>query len=111
MAGDAEVLEVHVTGDDRAVVDGLVRGAVERRLAACGQVVGPVTSTYRWEGRVTTDEEWLALLKTSAARVDELIAWLVAEHPYDEPEVLALPVAAGSAGYLAWVVEETRPAG
>jgi periplasmic divalent cation tolerance protein len=81
---------------------------VERRLAACVQTVGPIASRYRWRGDVETAREWQCLAKTEASRYAEVEAAIRELHPYDEPEILATPIAAGSAGYLAWVSESLR---
>jgi periplasmic divalent cation tolerance protein len=78
---------------------------VERRLAACVQTVGPIASRYRWQGKVETAREWQCLAKTEAARYAEIEAAIREIHPYDEPEIVATPIVAGSAGYLAWVSE------
>lgn len=88
--------------------DTLAHGVVERRLAACVNVLPKIRSVYRWEGAVTADEESLLLIKTTAATVATLREWLCAEHPYDVPEVIAVPVTAGAPDYLAWVANETR---
>ena len=82
---------------------------IERRLAACVQVVGPIESWYRWEGRVETATEWLCVAKTTAERYDELEAAIGELHSYDVPEVLAVPVVRGSAAYLRWLGEEAAP--
>ena len=76
---------------------------VERRLAACVQTVGPIASSYRWQGKVETAREWQCLAKTEAARYQEVEAAIRELHPYDEPEIVATPIVAGSAGYLAWI--------
>ena len=76
---------------------------VERRLAACVQTVGPISSRYRWQGKVETAREWQCLAKTEAARYQEVEAAIRELHPYDEPEIVATPIVAGSAGYLAWI--------
>jgi len=81
---------------------------VERRLAACVQVVGPVASRYRWQGEVETAREWQCLAKTEGRRYPEVEAAIRELHPYDEPEIVATSIAAGSAGYLAWVSESLR---
>lgn len=86
----------------------LARRAVEARLAACVQIVGPVRSVFRWEGEVAVETEWQVVAKTAADRVADLTAVLVAEHPYDVPEVVATPVVDGHGPYLDWVVAETR---
>jgi periplasmic divalent cation tolerance protein len=81
---------------------------VERRLAACVQTVGPIASRYRWQGEVEAAREWQCLAKTEASRYAEVEAAIRELHPYDEPEILATPIVAGSAGYLAWVSESLR---
>ncbi len=88
----------------------LARAAVEARLAACAQVTGPLASTYWWDEAVERAEEWLVMLKLPADRFEELAAFLAERHSYDEPEIVATPIVAGSAAYLSWVWEETRPA-
>lgn len=83
---------------------GRISGAlVEGRLAACVQVVGPVASRYRWQGEIETAEEWQCLAKTTAALYPRVEAAIREVHSYDEPEVVAVPILAGSDGYLAWI--------
>jgi periplasmic divalent cation tolerance protein len=86
----------------------LCRSLVERGLVACAQRI-PVESLYRWEGELVEDRETLVLLKTRRARSPELMAALQAQHPYDVPEVLELPVTGGWPPYLRWVDEQTDP--
>jgi len=102
---EAEVRVVLVTGPDDGTLVELGRTLVEERLAACVNVLGGVVSVYRWEGEVHEDRERLAVLKTTAPRLEDLTRRIRALHPYDEPEVVALPVAGGSPSYLAWVRE------
>jgi periplasmic divalent cation tolerance protein len=104
-----EYLQVQTTTDSRAEAMELGHAAVEARLAACAQVAGPVASTYWWEGGIERAEEWLVLLKLPAARLGELTAFLTERHSYDEPEIVALPIVAGSASFLSWLSEETVP--
>ncbi|MGP3989961.1 divalent-cation tolerance protein CutA [Streptomyces sp. 3N207] len=106
----AEILTVLTTTSSQEEAKALAAAAIERRLAACAQLTGPVTSVYRWEGAVQTDPEWQLLFKTSAARYEALETYLREAHPYDVPEIIATPVVRGSADYLRWVEEETRPA-
>lgn len=84
----------------------IARTAVEARLAACGQVLGPIASTYWWRGAVETETEWLCLLKAPASRFERLAAHIRAEHGYETPEITATPISLGSADYLAWIDEE-----
>jgi periplasmic divalent cation tolerance protein len=95
------------TTDARQAAERLASDLVERRLAACVQVLGPISSTYRWRGAVETAEEWLCLIKTTGTRFDALAAWVEANHGYETPELTAVPVAQGSPGYLAWVSAAT----
>lgn len=85
----------------------LVRKLVDERLVACGTVLPRATSVYRWQGKVTEEGEVVVLLKTAKARWDALKAAVEAHHPYEVPELLALPVVAGLERYLDWVASET----
>jgi|SRR5215203_940250 len=78
---------------------------VERRLAACVQVVGPIVSRYRWQGAIEEAREWQCLAKTTAAAYEAVEAAIREVHSYDEPEIVATPIVAGSARYLAWIDE------
>ena len=106
---DSEYLQVQTTTDSRAEAMELARAAVEARLAACGQVAGPVASTYWWNDELERSEEWFVFLKTPADRYDELAAFLAERHSYDEPEIVATPIVSGSASFLSWIRDETRP--
>jgi periplasmic divalent cation tolerance protein len=79
------------------------RALVEEGLAACVNLAPGVRSIYRWQGQLQDDTETLAIIKTTSERVEATIARLVALHPYDLPEAIALPVSAGHPPYLAWV--------
>lgn len=102
-----DVVTVTVSVGDPAEGRRIAGSVVDAGLAACAKVTGPVTSTYRWEGRVTTDEEWLVTMVSTGAALDRLVRAVRAEHSYDVPEVLAAPAVGGDADYLAWVREET----
>lgn len=86
----------------------IARALVDERLAACVQLVPKIRSFYRWEGEVHDDPEHLLVIKTTAARRDALIARIGELHSYDVPEAVALPIAAGSQAYLAWLGEVTQ---
>ena len=86
----------------------MARILVTEQLAACVNIVGPVRSIYRWEGEISDDTETLAVIKTTSERFEEMRTRLVALHPYQVAEVIAVPVEAGHAPYLAWVTGETR---
>jgi len=98
-----DALVVLVTAPSAEEAARLARALVEARLAACGNVLPGLRSIYRWEGRVQDEAEALLLLKTTRDRFEALRDELLRLHPYDVPEVLALPVEAGSPAYLAWL--------
>jgi periplasmic divalent cation tolerance protein len=85
----------------------LAKGIVGTGLAACVNVLSEIRSIYRWRGKVQDEAETLMIIKTTRARYADLEAWLRDNHPYDVPEVLALPVVAGSEPYIAWLTAET----
>ena len=86
----------------------LARQLVEQRLAACVNILAPCRSVYRWQGKIEDAEEVPLLIKTTAARYNALEAAIRAGHPYELPEIIAVPVACGLPGYLAWVATETE---
>lgn len=106
-AGDG-VVEIRTTFPGRDAAEACARRLVAARLAACGQVDGPVTSSYRWQGIVESAAEWRCTLKTTAARSAACVAAVAAEHPYENPELLVAEVVAAPA-YAAWVRESVAP--
>lgn len=99
----AEYLQVLTTIGSEEEAERLSAALVERRLVACVQVIGPISSRYRWQGKVEHSQEWLCLAKTEASRYPELEAAICDLHSYEEPEIVATPIVAGSAGYLDWL--------
>ena len=104
----AEHVVVTSTTDSEEAARALATGAIGAGLGACAQVVGPVTSVFRWAGEVQTELEWRVEIKTAADRVPELTEHLRSRHTYDLPEIIATPIDGGSAEYLTWLVDETR---
>ena len=89
--------------------DAIADKLVETRLAACVNAIPGVVSTYRWEGKVEKDQETTLLIKTRQALIGDVVAAIREVHPYDVPEVIAMPLlGAGEPSYLAWVGTETR---
>jgi periplasmic divalent cation tolerance protein len=102
----SEFIQVITTIDSKDDAAKIARSLVEQHLAACVQVIGPIGSTYWWEGEIETAEEWLCLIKTRAERYAEVEAAISAVHTYDVPEILAVPVEQGSRDYLSWLSEQ-----
>lgn len=97
--------QVTTTLPDRESANRLGGRLVEERLAACAQVVGPISSVYWWQGEVESAAEWYCHLKTTADRVPALLARIRELHPYETPEIIALAVMEGDPGYLKWIEE------
>ena len=95
--------QVTTTWPDREAADDWAARAVEERLAACAQVSGPLTSTYRWQGQVERASEWYCHLKTTLDRLPALESRLRELHPYEVPEIIAVPIVQGNADYLEWI--------
>lgn len=98
-----DYLQVITTLDSESAAQRIASALVERRLAACVQIVGPITSTFRWAGQIETTTEWLCLCKTRADVYEALEQAIRELHPYQVPEILALPIVAGSRSYLDWL--------
>jgi periplasmic divalent cation tolerance protein len=88
----------------------IAKALVAERLAACVNRLPGAHSTFLWEGRIAEDSEELLVIKTARARFDALAARLTELHPYELPEIIAVPIAAGSADYLDWILSCTSPA-
>lgn len=104
------VVAVYLTFPDHASAERLARLLVEERLAACVNVLRGARSVYRWEGAVVSDEEVIAVAKTTRCRLEALSERVHAEHPHEVPCVVAYPALGGLGAYLDWVDEETRSA-
>lgn len=101
------VLLVVTNLPDRPAAERLAQVLVERRLAACVNVLAPCRSIYRWEGKLQMDEEHPVLIKTTRERYAALEAAVLESHPYGVPELIAMPVERGLPAYLDWVRAET----
>ncbi len=104
---EARVCVALTTCPDEGTARRIATALVDERLAACVNILPDLTSGYRWEGALETSPECLLLVKTRTDRLEALRLRLEDLHPYELPELVALPVEGGSAAYLAWVVEET----
>jgi periplasmic divalent cation tolerance protein len=102
-----EDIEVHTTIDSQAGAQKIANAVVSKRLAACVQVSGPITSTYRWQGKMEQAEEWVCTAKTRSELYSQLEQAIREAHTYDVPEILAVNIVAGNSDYLKWVSQET----
>ena len=102
-----EYIQVFTTVEKRGDADRIASTVVNKRVAACAQILGPIHSTYWWKGKVEEAGEWLLMMKTRQDLFSSLEKEIRAVHPYEVPEIIALPIVAGSASYLEWIQEET----
>jgi periplasmic divalent cation tolerance protein len=100
-------IQVTTTTATREDAERIARALVEKRLAACVQIVGPITSIYRWKGKIETTGEWLCLIKGRQEGFGAIERAIRSLHPYETPEIVAVPITAGSQGYLDWLRDET----
>jgi len=100
-----ESVQVLTTVEKREEAETIARSLVEKRLAACVQIIGPITSTYRWKGEIETAEEWQCLVKTRRELYPQVERAIRRLHSYEVPEIIATPIVAGSADYLEWLDE------
>jgi periplasmic divalent cation tolerance protein len=106
---DESYILILVTAPSREVGEQIAMKLVEERLAACANLVGPIQSTYRWEGVVQKDDEVLLMIKTRS-ELFELVAECVRQnHPYSVPEVIGVTISQGLPSYLEWIDKETAP--
>jgi periplasmic divalent cation tolerance protein len=102
----SEYVQVTTATGKRQDAEQLASELVSRRLAACAQVSGPIVSTFRWQGKVETAEEWVCTMKTTIAQLDAIQRLFGEIHPYDVPELIATPIVDGSDAYLRWLSEQ-----
>jgi len=101
-------IQVVTTVTDRATAEQLAASLLEQRLAACVQIA-PCSSWYRWQGKIEQSEELVCTIKTRHDLFPEVCRAIRAMHPYQIPEILAMPVIAGAESYLAWMEQELQP--
>ncbi len=102
-----EFIQVTTAINSRDGAQKIAQILVERHLAACVHVSGPITSTYWWKGKIEIDEEWTCAAKTQKTLYEEVESAIREVHSYDEPEIVVLPIIAGSQSYLDWIAAET----
>ena len=94
------------TAEEAEAIAGML---IEQHLAACVNILGPITSIYRWEGKVARDREVAVIVKTRSGLVDAAMAAVKERHSYANPALLVIPVEGGAAAYLGWLMDETQP--
>lgn len=100
-------IEIKTTTGSREEAIIIAQHLVSKKLAACVQLLGPITSIYHWQGKMETAQEWLCLIKTQEDLFDKAEAVIKKLHSYATPEIIAVPIVKGSKEYLRWIHEET----
>lgn len=103
-----EYIQVLTTVEHKADAEKIAGSLVDKKLAACVQILGPLTSCYRWQGKVESAQEYLCLIKSRQDLFPDLEAAIKDLHPYEVPEILAMPVSAGGRNYLDWLAAELK---
>ncbi|MEX0611320.1 MAG: divalent-cation tolerance protein CutA [Pirellulales bacterium] len=102
----SEFLQITTTTATRHDAEQIAAELVSQRLAGCVQISGPIVSTYRWQGKTETSEEWICIVKTSREQLAAIKNVIDEIHPYEVPELIATPIVDGSEKYLAWLKEQ-----
>ncbi len=108
MADERTPVLATISAPTAEVAENIARRLVEKRLAACVQIVGPIRSIYRWQGKIEEEPEVLLLLKSRRDLLPSIAGLLDELHPYDVPELIATPIVGGSSAYLGWLDEAVR---
>lgn len=99
-------IQVTTTTETRQQAHAIAQYLVEAKLAACVQITGPITSIYRWNGKVENTQEWLCLIKTQDDLYNKVEEAIKSLHPYETPEIIATPIIKGSKEYMNWIDDE-----
>ncbi|MGB5219300.1 MAG: divalent-cation tolerance protein CutA [Smithella sp.] len=100
-------IQISTTTETKEEAQKIAKYLVEQKLAACVQITGPIESTYRWKGKVETSAEWLCLIKTRESLFGRVEAAIKKLHPYETPEIIAMPLINGSVEYLKWLDDDS----
>jgi periplasmic divalent cation tolerance protein len=107
-SSEVDFIQVHTTTEKRKEAEKIANALVEKRMAACVHIVGPVVSTYRWKGKVETVKEWLCLIKTRRDLYDKVEKIIREMHSYETPEIVGVSIVVGSRDYLEWINNELQ---
>jgi len=106
MENKSKYLQVSTTVQKRSDAERIARMLSGKKLSACTQIIGPITSVYRWKGKVETSKEWLCVIKTKRTLYKSIETMIKKIHPYELPEIIATPIIKGSREYCGWMEKE-----
>jgi len=102
-----EVILILITVPDAKSAECISTLLVDKRLAACVNTISGVSSLYRWEGKLNRDDELILMIKTVKENFDKICLTVISIHPYDMPEIIAIPIVSGATQYMEWIKNET----
>jgi len=103
-----DYIQIYTTTDTIDIAQAISNKLVEERLAACAQVLGPITSTYWWQGKIETSQVWLCIIKSKKSLYKQIEDTIKSIHHYDVPEIIAVPITMGSKDYFNWLKKEIK---
>jgi len=103
-----DYIVIYITTGSVNEAEKIGRALVEEKLAACSNIISPIRSIYRWQGKICDDKEALMVLKTRKKHFEQIVKRVETLHSYDVPEIIAIPIIEGSSKYLSWINEETK---
>lgn len=99
----SQLVSIEITTPDEQIARNLGSELVKKRLAACAQIEGPITSIYRWQGKIEQEKEWRLILKTDFRYYAQIEAFIISHHPYDVPQIICLPFLKSFESYSDWI--------
>jgi len=103
-----DCIQIVTTVETKDRASAIAKKNIEEHLGACVQTAGPISSLYWWRGKMESAEEWYCIIKTTAEKYEQVEHTIRAIHSYDEPEIVAFPIIAGSRSYLQWIQDSTK---
>ena len=103
-----EYIQVLTTTETKETAEKIAETLVDKRMAGCVQIIGPITSIYRWKGKIEKAEEWLCQIKTKGELYGEVEETILQIHTYETPEIVSMPIIAGNKKYLQWLNSELK---
>ncbi|MEM1574711.1 MAG: divalent-cation tolerance protein CutA [Nitrososphaerota archaeon] len=103
-----EYIQVFTTTEKREDAEKIAKSLIEKRLAGCIQIIGPISSIYWWKSKIETAQEWLCIIKSKRNLYEEIEKSIKEIHPYENPEIIAMPIILGSEDYLKWLDNELK---
>jgi len=105
---EEDIIQVFTTTEKKEDAERIAKSLIDAKLAACVQIMGPIESTYRWKGKIEKSAEWFCFIKSTKKLYPDLESAIKKEHPYEVPEIIAVPVSGGSAEYLDWLKDQVK---